>query len=111
VLIDEEQRLEAEEEWDEMFRWWVDPSSWGEMFKEQFNADSMLRKFGELKPIKLPPEGTTIKFRRYNNDHLMDALTYGTGVMKNGTTKTKDFLQKEATGRKDSDSTPIKGAW
>jgi hypothetical protein len=76
---------------------------WAKKMFAETDESLLFKKFSQNTPMVFP-KGGTYKFRRYDNSHLTDAMTYGIGVMKNGTTITKDYLQKEATGRKDSDS-------
>lgn len=89
-LIDEEARLEAEEEWREY-------NPWSFMTDSEFLAqigipgktmlkDMYLNKFYTNKPLPYLPD-KPIKFRRYGNygkgpeyNHMQDALMYGTGV-------------------------------
>jgi len=90
-LIDEEQRLEAEEEYEEYHGFWHGMSKelldrWAKEYMNEVGSGIFMEKFMQTKPLPDPKPGDTIKFRRYNN-HMQDALAYGTGILKSNCPK------------------------
>jgi hypothetical protein len=79
-LIDEEQRLEAEEEYELYCGWWWNANTWAKNVLNGPGQAMLNEYFGKTKP--LPKPGGTIKFKRYGNfkaepvSHMHDALSY-----------------------------------